>query len=280
MIAIVILTKNGEKTISQLIDELYSVLKTLPSFNFKLFLCDDSTDKTPEIAKQKKLDIISGKGSLGWSYYFALACLSKENFESIITLDGDGQTDLSEIPIFLEELNKGFDLVVGSRFLTSSAISYSYSKWNFIGVKLLSFVISFCARQKFTDSHGGLRAIKSHVIKDIPFLGTHSYVQETIISAVSQGFKVKELSSKWNKRLYGESRVVQSKIKYIKAMALLLLLRMRMHLIFSIAFFIMFLLLQNSIYLAGVIFFGLFELYKRRIYRKNETQLKKWMNDE
>ena len=242
MTAVVILTKNEEKTISQLIDDLNSVLKTLPSFNFELFLCDDSADKTPGIAKQKKVNVISGKGSLGWSYYFALACLSNGNFENIITLDGDGQTDLSEIPIFLKELQKGFDLVVGSRFLTPSAISYSYSKLNFIGVKVLSFVISFCTRQKFTDSHGGLRVMKSHVIKDISFLGIHSYVQETIISAKSQGFKVTELSSKWNKRLYGESRVVQSKIKYIKSMALPLLLRMRMHLIFFILCLVLYLL--------------------------------------
>ena len=247
MTAIVILTKNEEKTISQLIDDLNSVLKTLPSFNFKLFLCDDSTDKTQEIARSKKLNIISGKGSLGWSYYFALSYLSKFSFEKIITLDGDGQTDLSEIPIFLEELNKGFDLAVGSRFLTPSSISYSYSKWNFVGVKILSSIISFSTGQKFTDSHGGLRAMKSRVIKNIPFLGTHSYVQETIISIKSQGFKVKELPSKWNKRLYGESRVVRSKLKYIKAMAFPLLLRMRMHLIFFIVCLVFYLLSFSDI---------------------------------
>ena len=280
MTAVVILTKNEEKIISQLIDELGNVLKTLPSYKFELFLCDDSTDKTQEIAKNKKAQIISGKGSLGWSYYFALSYLSKRNFNSIITLDGDGQTDLSEIPVFLQELQKGFDLAVGSRFLNSSAISYSYSKWNFMGVKMLSFVISFCSGQKFTDSHGGLRAMKSHIIKDISFLGTHSYVQETIISAKSQGFKVKELTSKWNKRIYGESRVVHSKIKYIKAMTFPLLLRMRMHIIFSVAFLVLFLLLQNLFYLVLAVFFGLLELYKRHLYIKNKKQLKNWMNAE
>ncbi|MCZ0933015.1 MAG: glycosyltransferase family 2 protein [Oligoflexia bacterium] len=304
MTAIVIFTKNEEKIISQLIDDLYNVLKTLPSLNFELFLCDDSTDKTQEIAKKKKLNIISGKGSLGWSYYFALSYLSKGSFENIITLDGDGQTDLSEIPAFLQELQKGHDLVVGSRFLNSSSISYPYSKWNFMGVKMLSFIISFCALQKFTDSHGGLRAMKFRLIKDISFLGTHSYVQETIISAKSHGFKVKELDSKWNKRPYGESRVVHSKIKYIKAMALPLLLRMKAHWIFSIVFLILcylhlnlsntrhfresgnlsltgiFNIFQNNFYLILAVFFGLFELYKRYLFIKNKKQIKKWMNDE
>ena len=301
MTAIIIFTKNEEKIISQLIDELYAVLKALPSFNFELFLCDDSTDKTQEIAKNKGLSIILGKGSLGWSYYFALNWVSKRNVENIMTLDGDGQTDLSEIPIFLKELEKGFDLVVGSRFLTPSAISYPYSKWNFMGVKALSFIITFCSLQKFTDSHGGLRAMKSEVIKDISFLGTHSYVQETIISAKSQGFKVKELASKWNKRLYGESRVVHSKIKYIKAMAFPLFLRMRIHLVFFVIFFVLYYFsntsyfrknenlllaeeightafLQNQYYLVLAVFFGLFEFYKRYLAIKNKNQIKKWMN--
>ena len=242
MTAIIIFTKNEEKIISQFIDDLQAVLKKLPSLNFELFLCDDSTDRTQEIAKSKDLKIIQGKGSLGWSYYFALNYIFNRNFESLVTLDGDGQTNLSEIPAFLKELEKGFDLVVGSRFLRPSAISYSYAKWNFMGVKALSFIISFCSFQKFTDSHGGLRAMKSKIIKNISFLGTHSYVQETIISARSQGYQVTELASDWNKRLYGESRVVHSKIKYMKAMALPLFLRMRAPLdffygVFSFIFF-------------------------------------------
>ena len=317
MTAIIIFTKNEEKIISQLIDELRLILKTLPSYKFELFLSDDSTDKTREIAKSKGLPVISGKGSLGWSYYFALNYVLKRNFENIVTLDGDGQTDLSEIPIFLQELKKGFDLIVGSRFLcqsglkfpyfysvfsqktelsqkmkslqlkrensnttgiSSSTIFYSYSKWNFIGVKILSFIISFCSFQKFTDSHGGLRAMKSHIVRGISFLGTHSYVQETIISVKSQGFKVKELVSKWNPRPYGESRVVYSKIRYIKEMALPLLLRMRMHFIFSGLFLVAFLLLQNPVYLGLAVLFGLFELYKKYLYIKNKNQLKIWIN--
>ena len=280
MTAVIIFTKNEEKIISELIDKLYLVLKRIPFFNFELFLCDDSTDKTREIAKKKKLDIISGKGSLGWSYYFALNYALKRGFENIITLDGDGQTNLSEIPAFLKELEKGSDLVVSSRFLTASAISYPYSNWNFIGVKILSFVISFCSFQKLTDSHGGLRAMKSHIVKDISFLGVYSYVQETIISARSQGFKVKELAGKWNKRLYGESRVVHSKMKYIKAMAFPLLLRMRAHLICSVGFLFLYYFEPKPFYFILAVCFGLLELYKRQLYAKNKKQIKNWMNAE
>ena len=236
MTAILILTKNEEQIIVSLIDQLHLVLKNMPQLKYKLFLCDDSTDNTAQLARQKGVSVIKGgaKG-LGWSYYLALYTLSfLDKFKNIITIDGDGQTDLSELPVFYNELNKGYDLIVGSRFLKKDLISYPYPKINFFGVQILSWIISLASGQKFTDSHGGLRAMRSQVAKQIKFLGTYSYVQESIITAKEAGFKVKELPSYWNKRKFGKSRVLHSKWKYFKKMSLPLLLRIKAYYIFLI----------------------------------------------
>ena len=216
--AIIIFTKNEEQTIPQVIDNLDHCLKQIPDLNSTVFVCDDSDDKTAEIAEKKGCKVIKGLGrGLGWSYYFALCYItSKHSFHSIITLDGDGQIDLSEIPDFYKELKKGYSLVVGSRFLKKESISYNYHTTNFLGVKALSLIISLATFKKFTDSHGGLRIMTSSLAKNFRFLGGHSYVQETIIDAVEKGLKVKEIPSKWNKRNYGQSRVVRSQIQYIK----------------------------------------------------------------
>ena len=131
MTAVILFTKNEDKTIGKVIDDLKDFLKQISDLKTKLFLCDDSTDKTVKIAKDRGVEIIPGSGKgLGWSYYLALYVVSalykgtvsdKEQtggyFDSIITIDGDGQTDLSELPLFYEEFKKGHDLVVGSRFL-------------------------------------------------------------------------------------------------------------------------------------------------------------------
>lgn len=281
MTAIVLLTKNEEHTIGNLIDNLKSFLKQTPEWNVKLFLCDDSTDQTADIAKQKEVKVLKGKNcGLGWSYYFALYSVFKlDEFENIITIDGDGQTDLSELPLFYKELTKGYDLVVGSRFLKKKSISYPYSKINFFGAKILTFIITISTLQKFTDSHGGLRAMKSSVAKKLKFLGAHSYVQETIITAKEQGFKIKEIPSKWHERKYGKSRVVHSKWKYIKAMSLPLFLRMRSHYLFIIMALFLSLLFYNVSYIWLIIFFGLGEIYKTRIYKKNFKEIKEWADN-
>ena len=281
MTAIVLLTKNEEHTIGSLIDNLKSFLKQTPDLNAKLFLCDDSTDQTADIAKQKGVEIIKGKNcGLGWSYYFALHFVVNLNiFKNIITIDGDGQTDLSELCHFYKELNKGYDLIVGSRFLQKQSISYPYSKINFFGVKVLSLIITISTLQKFTDSHGGLRVMKSSVAKKLNFLGAYSYVQETIMTAKEQGFKIKEVPSKWHKRKYGKSRVVHSKWKYIKAMSLPLFLRMRTHYLFLIMALILSFLFYDFSYIWLIIPFGLSEIYKIRTSKKNLKEIRKWADN-
>ena len=281
MTAILILTKNEENTIGNLIDELKQVLKQIPELKTKLFLCDDSTDQTINIAKQKGVEAIRGKDrGLGWSYYFALYTISQSNeFKNIITIDGDGQTDLSEIPLFYKELNKGYDLIVGSRFLKEKSIFYPYSKINFVGVKFLSFIITISTLQKFTDSHGGLRAMKSCVVKKIKFLGAHSYVQETIITAKEQGFRIKELPSKWNRRKFKESRVVYSKWKYIKKMSWPLFLRMQAHYLFFIITLSFSILFYNITYMGFISLFIFGEVYKILIFKKNLKEIKKWASN-
>ena len=276
MTAIVLFAKNEEKIIGRVIDELHCVLTQIPELRAKLFLCNDSTDRTGDIARGRGVEMIKGMGKgLGWSYYFALYFLSKRNFSSIITIDGDGQTDLSELPQFYEEFKRGSDLVVGSRFLKKSSISYNYSKINFLGVQILSSIITVSTFQKFTDSHGGLRLMRSSVAKDFNFLAGHSYVQETIIDSVARGFQVKELPSKWNKRAYGESRVVQSRLKYMKAMAGPLLLRMRIHWLGALFGLALLIFSQNIFYVWLIACCALIEIYKLWIFKQNNLQIKK-----
>lgn len=292
MTAIILFAKNEEKIIGKVIDDLKDVLKSVPNLKAKLFLCSDSTDKTEEIAKHKGLEIIPGSGKgLGWSYYLALYFLThlkeksannknqtEKNFHSIITIDGDGQTDLSELPYFYEEFKRGFHLVVGSRFLKKNSISYNYSITNLLGVKILSFVLTSSTLRKFTDSHGGLRVMSASVAKSVNFLGGHSYVQETIIDAASGGFKIKEIPSKWNERLHGESRVVQSKLKYMKYMAFPLLIRMRIHWLGILAGSSAFVLSGEVLFIFFVAGCMVIELYKLWTFKRNKKKLKKMLS--
>ena len=228
-IAVILFAKNEEKHIAKVIKELKHFLESLPPA--RLFIYDDSSDNTSEIAEE--LGVIPLRGfnrGLGWAYYTALQSLSNTGkFQTFITLDADDQTNFSELSVFYKEFKKGYDLVVGSRFLKRKSFCYKYPKINFLGVKTLSFLITLSTLQKFTDSHGGLRIMTSQATENPKFLGTHSYVQETLINAVRRNLRVKEIPCIWRERAHGKSRVVNSYIRYARKMTGPLFVRAGLH---------------------------------------------------
>lgn len=71
--------------------------------------------------------------------------------------------------------------------------------------------------------------MRPEVVADLEILGTHTYVQETIIDAVEKGHRVVEIPSDWRQRSSGESRVVRSIPKYVFYTLPILLLRSGQH---------------------------------------------------
>ena len=71
--------------------------------------------------------------------------------------------------------------------------------------------------------------MRPEVVADLEILGTHTYVQETIIDAVEKGHRVVEIPSDWHQRGSGESRVVRSIPKYVFYTLPILLLRSGQH---------------------------------------------------
>lgn len=278
-IAVILFAKNEEQHIVKVIQELKLFLKELPSS--ELFIYDDSFDNTSKIAE--KLGVTPLKGfnlGLGLAYYTALQSLSlKDRFQTFITLDADGQTDFRELPVFYKEFQRGYDLVIGSRFLRKKSFAYQYPRINFFGVKILSFLITIATFKKFTDSHGGMRIMTSRTAKNPRFLGSHSYVQETLIEAVRKGFFVKEIPCYWQQRAYGKSRVVNSYIQYALKMGGPLFVQARLHWIFGIAGCLTgFFLEKPLIVFFFLLLFGFIELWKSLKFTKNRKQLKYYVN--
>src|SRR5690242_3664211 len=125
------------------------------------------------------------------------------------------------------------DMVVGSRFLQPGLIHYRYPTVNRVGTLILSWILRKVTHLPLTDSHGGLRAMRSEVAESIDIIGTHTYVQESIIDAYEKGFRIKEIPSVWRKRVHGKSKVVRSIVQYIMYTLPVLVIRSRNHIRWS-----------------------------------------------
>lgn len=230
-VAVVIPTKNEAATIAEVIRTTRATL-TAGGHESTVYVADDSHDDTRGIARHEGAIIVRGNGEgLGTAMFRGLKAAADGAPDAIVSIDGDGQADVeAELLTFLRPVLDGSaDLVLGSRFKTPGLVAYDYRAKNRIGTRILVGMLRRRTGLALTDSHGGIRAMTAEVARDLEMIGTHTYVQETIIDAHEKGFRVLELPTRWLPRKHGKSRVVRSIPRYVLYTLPVLLLRSGKH---------------------------------------------------
>ena len=114
-ISVVVPLMNEEDNVKFLIEE---VDKALRDFDYELILVDDgSTDNTVEEIKKHmndKIKLVILNRNYGQTSAMAAGIEVAEG-DIIVTIDGDLQNDPSDIPMMIEKLNEGYDVVAGIR---------------------------------------------------------------------------------------------------------------------------------------------------------------------
>ena len=108
--ACILPVKNEENTIEKVINELSS--KFSQNDNINLIIVSDSTDRTDEIIKnmnKPNISLLDGDNfGLGFSVLKGIKYALKFDPKYLFTIDTDGQVDLNEITLFLNESKKDF----------------------------------------------------------------------------------------------------------------------------------------------------------------------------
>ena len=157
-----------------------------------LVIDDGSIDDTVKIAKAAGAIVISHKKNYGKStaiksgFKYAL----DKNYDYIITLDGDGQHDPSEIPLLLNNLkNNGHDITLGIRYGNNTEMPI----WRKFGKRILDYTVSLGNGGFVTDTQCGFRAFNKKAVENIlPRLKGRSFCVESeqIIRAHETGLKI------------------------------------------------------------------------------------------
>jgi glycosyltransferase involved in cell wall biosynthesis len=229
---VVVPTKNEAASIAGVIAEIRRGFAATRYDHLVIIVVDDSTDGTRRMAREAGALVLRGDGDgLGSAMFKGLRAAAELAPEVILSVDGDGQANAAaEIPRFLAPLERDeADLVLGSRFAAPDLVAYRYKPIHRFGTRLLARMVRAQTGLKVTDSHGGLRAMRPEVAASLELLGSHTYVQETIIDAVDKGFRVIEIPSAWRPRQAGASRVVSSIPRYVFYTLPVLMLRSGQH---------------------------------------------------
>lgn len=168
---------NEEQTIAEVIE------KTKPFVDQILVVDDASSDRTREIALSVGAHVVSHciNRGLGAGIGTGLAAAISEGADIVITLDADGQHDPVEIPLFVEAIRDGAEVVIGSRMLTHFKGMPWYRKIAQIIGNIVTFVL-FGA--KTTDSQSGYRAFTKYAASKIHIKTNRMEVSSEIIHEI------------------------------------------------------------------------------------------------
>lgn len=157
-IFVVIPVFNEEKTIGEVIEGVRKYCQEI------IVVDDGSTDDTYRIVKKKKVAVLRnilnlGKGaSLKEGFNFGFSKGGKVG----IMMDGDGQHDYRDLPLFIKKIGEGEKLVLGYRHFSKK--DPLVRRWF---NKLATFLISMLYGNKFYDLTCGYRAIAKEVYEKI-----------------------------------------------------------------------------------------------------------------
>lgn len=219
LVSIILTSYNEEKNIGRTIKDCQK-LKTF--FPIEIIVVDAaSKDKTIEIAKKLKVDRIlrfpfkRGKGADFW----AGGLLATGNY--VIQIDTDHQFQPEEIPLFVEALDKGADVVIGTRFSGEGKVEKdSVSFRNLFGNWIMSYATSLACGRRITDVMAGFKGFKKEAFLALDLREKHfEYEAETVVKAVKMKMNLVQIPITYTKRVGGTSgiRAIHDGVNVLKA---------------------------------------------------------------
>jgi glycosyltransferase involved in cell wall biosynthesis len=174
---------------------------------------DGSTDDTGRIAEACGAFVLHMPHNVGIGAAVQTGFLfaHRRGYAVTVQNDGDGQHDPREIPALVRELlTSGADLVIGSRYIEDRGYVTPFARR--VGIVILSQVISFITRQRFTDPTSGFRASGARAIALCARAYPHDYPEpEAVVLLHRAGLRLREMPVTMNPRYGGVSSITPLK---------------------------------------------------------------------
>lgn len=227
---VIIPTYNERGTIEKTVDALMDVFKSIKDWKMSILVVDDtSPDKTYELVKElaeknKKLHLLVNKqkSGLGGAYLKGMErAFSEMNADVVFEFDADLSHDPEKIPVFLESIEKGNQMVLGSRYIAGGSMPKEWGLHRKImsvgGNLLIQLVFLNFAIKDWTS---GYRAITKEVYEAVsPLLDSEQFFGYTfqigfLYHALRKGFKIDpNIPYHFKDRVVGVSKIGPEYIK-------------------------------------------------------------------
>ncbi|NMB84550.1 glycosyltransferase family 2 protein [Candidatus Roizmanbacteria bacterium] len=218
---VVIPTYNEAGNIEKLITGIFDQTKKISNWDISILIVDShSKDNTSGIVKKLQKNyprlylLETEKQGLGKAYIDGYSYVIKKiNPFAIVQMDADLSHNPSYLPEFFNKIEKGADLVLGSRYIRGGSIPQDWG----IHRKFFSYFGNLIFRLgfmnfKIADWTSGYRAIKTWLVRDafshIKNYSGYVFQVAMLDFAIKKGADIKEVPINFVDRKSGQSKII------------------------------------------------------------------------
>ena len=213
-VLVIIPTYNESENILKIIPEVLSNSDEHNEFNV-LVVDDNSPDGTADMVSNYESENVflikrEQKAGLGTAYIEGFKYAIKNSFDLVFEMDADFSHDPKYLKLFVKEINNGYDLVVGSRYVSGvSVVNWPISRL------ILSYTANVYTRLitglKVKDTTAGFMCYRVSALSQINLDNVksngYSFQIEMKFKFYKKGFKIKEIPILFIDRRAGHSKM-------------------------------------------------------------------------
>ena len=240
-VVVIVPTYKEKENIGLLISALLEQFKKMPYDAHILVVDDNSPDGTAEEVKKamervrvgkRNVHLLTGKKKgLGAAYQRGIKfALSELEADTVVGMDADFSHKPKDVTRLIEQIDKGADFVIGSRYVRGGKIPDNWnlfrranSRW---GNRFARYIVGI---DNVNDCTAGFRAIKKEVLEDIDLdslkVRGYSFQMNLLYKAYMNGAKIKEVPVEFVERERGRTKLGPSDILAFMVSSLILRLQ-------------------------------------------------------
>lgn len=202
-LSIIIPAYNEEKRIGSTLIKMLNYLSA-KDYSWEIIVVDDgSTDRTiekaRELIKDERLKVLKNPVNAGKGYSVKQGVLASKG-EVILFSDADLSTPIEELDNMLSWIERGCDIVIGSRALPESVIKLSQPWHRQTMGKIFNLIVRAFVLSELKDTQCGFKCFKRETtfkIFNLQRLNGFAFDVEILYIAKKLGLTIKEQPVKW-----------------------------------------------------------------------------------
>lgn len=203
-ISLIIPAYNEDARIGKTLQDVHSYLSENYQ-RFEVIVVDDgSDDATSDVvadfaASSKNVKLVKNGMNRGKGYSVRQGVLSASG-DIIAFSDADQSVPISELPRFIELIEGGADVVIGSRALKNSSIIRRQTLWRQTMGRIFNFFVRLAGFRGIKDTQCGFKCFKKAAAMDLfarQKIDRFAFDVEVLYLAGLSGYSVRQIPVRW-----------------------------------------------------------------------------------